>query len=222
MPRLIIGITGASGALYGVCFLRSLVRFVEGSSSLIVSPSALRVYREEMNSSVSSTEEYLDEILHPNDNRMESKHIFHIEDYHNIGASCASGSSNFDEGMVIIPCSMKTLASISSGITSNLIERSADVCLKERRKLILVPREAPYNMIHLENMLRITRSGGIIFPASPGFYQKPKHLEDLALFVVGRIFSLLGMKHRLFTPWSDILEKNTQKNELKQEDDSDR
>lgn len=104
--------------------------------------------------------------------------------------------------MVVLPCSMKTIASINAGMTENLIERAADVTLKERRTLLLVPRETPYNRIHLKNMLELHDAGAIILPASPGFYQMPKTLEDLGDFISERIFRLLGMELDLYPRWT--------------------
>ncbi len=198
--NFVLAISGASGALYASCLIRSLARLISGKSSLIISPSALRVYREESNSNVDKPENYLEQNLKdiPSSSR---KHEFVIEDYHNIGASCASGS-HFTNGMIILPCSMKTIAGIAHGYTSNLIERAADVCIKERRKLIVVPRETPYSQIHLENMLRLTEVGGVVLPASPGFYQKPKSIEELAFFITGRILSQFQIKHDLFKAWT--------------------
>jgi 4-hydroxy-3-polyprenylbenzoate decarboxylase len=116
------------------------------------------------------------------------------------GATPASGSSP-SRGMVICPCSMGTLASIAQGTTRSLIERAADVVLKERRTLVLVPRETPYSAIHLENMLRLTRAGAIVLPASPGFYHQPRTIDDLLDFVVGRVLSHLHVEHSLGPRW---------------------
>ena len=197
--KFIIAVSGASGALYASHFLQALAALVPGKSSLILSPAALRVYRQEKNSNAQSPQNYLQEILRGIDPQ-SAVHNFQIEEYQDIGAQPASGSSPF-EAMVIVPCSMKTLAAIACGYTSNLIERAADVCLKERRPLLLVPRETPYSQIHLENMLKITQAGGIVLPASPGFYQKPQSLDDLGRFIAGRILSLLQVEHQLFESW---------------------
>jgi len=121
---------------------------------------------------------------------------------HDLGAPPASGSARYD-GMLILPCSMKTLGAVASGLGSNLIERSADVSLKERRKLILAVRESPYNLVHIENMKRATLAGATIMPASPGFYHKPKTIEDIYDFLVDRIFIHLGIDKRIISPWGE-------------------
>lgn len=197
--RLIIGVTGASGSLYARALLRALATSVPGESSLIVSPAALRVYRQELNAEVDSAGALVADALRqvaPND----LAHNFHIEEHADIGARPASGSAAFD-GMVVVPCSMKTLAGIANGYTSSLVERAADVCLKERRRLILVPRETPLHLIHLRNMTAVTEAGAVILPAAPAFYQKPKTFEDLADFIAGRILALFGIRHELFPAW---------------------
>jgi 4-hydroxy-3-polyprenylbenzoate decarboxylase len=116
------------------------------------------------------------------------------------GATPASGSAP-SRGMVVCPCSMGTLASIAQGTTRSLIERAADVCLKERRTLILVPRETPYSMIHLENMLRLTQAGALVLPASPGFYHRPQSVAELIDFVVGRVVAQLGVEQQIGPRW---------------------
>jgi flavin prenyltransferase len=117
------------------------------------------------------------------------------------GATPASGSAP-SRGMVVCPCSMGTLASIAQGTTRSLIERAADVVLKERRRLVLVPRETPYSAIHLENMLRLTHAGAVVLPASPGFYHRPQRIDDLVDFVVGRVLSQLDVPHALGPRWA--------------------
>jgi flavin prenyltransferase len=116
------------------------------------------------------------------------------------GATPASGSAP-SQGMAICPCSMGTLASIAQGTTRSLIERAADVVLKERRRLVLVPRETPYSLIHLENMLRVTQAGAIVLPAAPAFYHRPQRIEELVDFVVGRVLAQLGVPYRLGPVW---------------------
>ncbi len=197
--QLVLGVSGASGSLYAYHFIRALTQLVPGKSALIVSPAALRVYRQEYASNVSNTQDYLKEIL-TGISEDSCQHSFHIEDHHDIGARSASGSSPSD-GMVIIPCSMKSMADIAHGQSGNLIERAADVCLKERRRLVVVPRETPYSIIHLENMLKLSRAGVIVLPASPGFYQKPKSIDDIGRFIAGRVLSLFHVDHQLFAQW---------------------
>ena len=200
-PRLnlIVAVTGASGALYAHAFLRALALGIQGESALIVSPAALRVHRQESGGQAREPVTYLAEALGPAATA-RSVHGFRIERPEDIGARAASGSARYD-GMVVMPCSMKSLSGIASGYTGTLVERAADVCLKERRPLILVPRETPLSLIHLRNMTAVTEAGAIVLPASPGFYQKPATLEDLANFIVGRVLSLLGVEHDLYAGW---------------------
>lgn len=197
--RFIIGVTGASGSIYALHFLRALCETSPGESELIVSSAALRVLAQESGETVTDPLTLLGFALRPLASS-DRRHQFRIQDKSDIGARAASGSAKFD-GMVIVPCSTNTLSAVAHGQSTNLIERAADVCLKERRRLILVPRETPYSRIHLENMLRITDAGGIILPASPGFYHRPKTLDDLGRFMAGRILSLLGVEHSIVRPW---------------------
>jgi 4-hydroxy-3-polyprenylbenzoate decarboxylase len=125
--------------------------------------------------------------------------VFGREDWF---APVASGS-NPPEAMVICPCTMGTLAAVAAGLSDNLIERAADVALKEGRKLILVPRETPFSSLHLENMLKLSRAGAVILPANPGFYHEPKRVEDLVDFIVARILDHLGVKHDLMQRWGE-------------------
>lgn len=186
---LTFAITGASGAPYAVRLLRALNE-AHVPVRLIVSRTGWRLLQEELDISGeqdlrSQTGDWSNVILYPDDDR---------------GATPASGSAP-SMGMVVCPCSMGTLASIAQGTTRSLIERAADVVLKERRKLILVPRETPYSMIHLENMLRLTQAGAVVLPASPGFYNRPQSMNDLYDFIVGRVLSQLGIEHRIGPRW---------------------
>ncbi len=192
-----MGLAGASGSIYALRFLKALSE-IPGETFLVVSPPSLRIFSEEYNTSVSKPEDILDYIS--NHYKLGSAHRFHIRNFHDIGSDIASGS-NVWSAMVVVPCSMKTIASISAGLTENLIERAADVSLKERRRLIVVPRETPYNRVHLRNLLSLDEAGAIILPASPGFYQMPKTLDDLGDFIAGRILNLLGVEHSLFPKW---------------------
>lgn len=183
------GITGASGAPYAVRLLRALN---EGGTPvrLIVSGYGLRLLQEE------SGIDGLDGL------RAATGDWSRVELYDSLdrGATPASGSAP-SAGMVVCPCSMGTLASIAAGTSRNLVERAADVALKERRPLILVPRETPLSLIHLENMTRLTRAGATIMPAAPGFYHRPQGIDDLVDFVVARILDHLGVAHGVGTRW---------------------
>lgn len=183
------GITGASGAPYAVRLLRALNE--SGTPvRLIVSGYGLRLLAEETGI------DGLDAL------RAATGDWSRVELYDSLdrGATPASGSAP-SAGMVICPCSMGTLASIAAGTSRNLVERAADVALKERRPLILVPRETPLSLIHLENMTRLTRAGATVMPAAPGFYHRPRSIDDLVDFVVARILDHLGVQHGLGARW---------------------
>lgn len=196
--KLVVAMAGASGSIYAARFLRALME-MDGESWIVASPASVRVFQEEYGTSVANAEEILEfvgTLWKP-----KLKHRFHVRSYGDIGADIASGSNTW-EGMVVVPCSMKTAASIRSGVTENLIDRAADVSLKERRRLVLVPRETPYNRIHLQTMLELHDAGAVILPASPGFYQMPKSLDDLGDFIASRIFKLLGKEVDLYPRWN--------------------
>ena len=180
---LTLGITGASGAPYAVRLLRALCE-TGTPTRLIISNYGMRLLAEE------SGIDGIDQL------REATGDWSRIELYDSLdrGATPASGSAP-SRGMVVCPCSMGTLASIAAGTSRNLVERAADVVLKERRPLILVPRETPLSLIHLENMTRLTRAGATILPASPGFYHRPSTIDDLVEFVVARILAHLGVEH---------------------------
>ncbi|MBL0264047.1 MAG: UbiX family flavin prenyltransferase [Leptospiraceae bacterium] len=196
--KLVLGIAGASGSIYPARFIKKLLE-LQGETFLIVSPASIRIFREEYETNVNTPQEILDFII----NKWQITNIqnkIHFRPFADIGADIASGSNTWN-ATVILPCSMKTIASINAGLTENLIERCADVTLKERRRLIVVPRETPYNQIHLRNMLSLDQAGAIILPASPGFYQIPRTIDDLGDFIAGRIFNLLGVDAGLFPKW---------------------
>ena len=183
------GITGASGAPYAVRLLRALNE--SGTPvRLIVSGYGLRLLAEE------SGIDGVDAL------RAATGDWSRVELYDSLdrGATPASGSAP-SAGMVVCPCSMGTIASIAAGTSRNLVERAADVALKERRPLILVPRETPLSLIHLENMTRLTRAGATIMPAAPGFYHRPKSIEDMVDFVAARILDHLGVEHGIGKRW---------------------
>jgi 4-hydroxy-3-polyprenylbenzoate decarboxylase len=195
---IVVAITGASGAPYAVRLLETLVA-AERDVQLIVSIHGLRLLQTEMDiGSVDALRE------HVGPARWDS-HITVFDD-NDRGASPASGSA-LNAGMVICPCSMGTLSAIAVGASRSLVERAADVALKERRPLLLVARETPLSAIHLENMLRVTRAGAIVMPASPGFYHRPGSIDDLVNFIVARVLDHLGVPHGLVARWgSDAVE----------------
>jgi flavin prenyltransferase len=187
--KIIIGITGASGAIYGKLLLQRL----EGleaqieTCGVIFSENARAVWKFELGEDPDRVD-HPDGVHHPD--RVTKLKFFKPD---NFFAPMASGSAGYD-AMIICPCTMGTLGRIASGVSSDLLTRAADVMLKERKKLILVPREAPYSLIHLGNMKLLTEAGAIICPASPSFYSKPETIEALAMTVVDRALSLAGFK----------------------------
>ncbi|MBI2251963.1 MAG: UbiX family flavin prenyltransferase [Armatimonadetes bacterium] len=195
MLPYIVAISGASGVIYA----KYLIDFLIRNNSLVyllISKNAHKIIKEELNFSFLN---------------LKLKNLFY-EDYLNWGSPLASGSFK-SKGMVIVPCSMSTLACISNGTSNNLIHRRADISLKEKEKLILVPRETPLNLIHLENMLKLSKAGAEILPAMPAFYRRPETIQDLINFITGRILERLGIKHKLYPPYSGAkdVEKNRKK-----------
>ncbi|PVX23095.1 MAG: aromatic acid decarboxylase [Candidatus Bathyarchaeum sp.] len=188
--KLTIAITGASGVIYGKRLLEELhTKNIE--THLVISQAAKKIIKHE---------------LETNDNTLEklANHVYEIDDW---SSPIVSGSFKTD-GTVIVPCSMKTLAGIASGFAENVILRAADVTLKEKRKLLIVPRETPLNTIHLRNMLDLAQQGAIIIPAMPAYYHKPKNINELVDFVVGRILDILGIEHNLYKRWQEINKTN--------------
>lgn len=205
--RWIIAITGASGVVYARRLLRALVERVDDIRlDVIVSPAGLRVLRDEEGLAVLPPHLTAESLVGiPTDavtvycDEPPSRMTMH--DCQDLGASVASGSYP-TQGMVIVPCSMKTLAAVAHGYAENLIARAADVVLKERRRLILVPRETPVSAIHLHNMLRLARLGVAIVPAMPGFYHRPESIDDLVEMMVMRILDQMGFEIDLVKRWS--------------------
>jgi 4-hydroxy-3-polyprenylbenzoate decarboxylase len=195
--RFIVGLTGASGAEYALRFLWQL-SFIPGLSDLIVSPNFYKVLESEARTQPAVAD--LLQIAAAAYGPLGKEHEFVANDYRDISARAASGSAAYD-AMVILPCSMKTVAAIHAGLSQNLIERAADVSLKERRKLILCPRETPLSSVHLRNMLGLTEAGAIVMPIMPGYYHRPTTLTDLYDFMVDRIFQHMGITKRTITPW---------------------
>ena len=195
--RFVIAVTGASGALYAIRLLKAGLE-MGFEIHFVVSDYGKRLLIEEcgLNLKTTSIGAWLDERYEPAERPGEL--IRHS--IHDLGAPLASGSVRWD-GMAVVPCSMKTLSGIAHGASTNLIERAADVTLKEGRRLVLVPRETPLNRIHLDNMSRAANAGAYICPAMPAFYTAPKSFDDLADFIAGRVLSLLGVRHNLTEPW---------------------
>jgi 4-hydroxy-3-polyprenylbenzoate decarboxylase len=193
-----VGITGASGALYAV---RSVAALLASGCQLelVVSDFGRRLLREELGeaAAVEVLVEYL-ATRYGDDVRAGTVTLHSNRD---VGASIASGSYAC-EAMAIVPCSMKTLAGVAHGLSRTLIERAADVMLKERRPLVLVPRETPMSLPQLRNMVASAEAGAVMLPAMPAFYQGPRSLDDLADFMAGKILGALGVSHELYPPWA--------------------
>ena len=191
--RFVVGMTGASGAPYALALIEELLQqghFVH----LTVTEAGWRVLKEEHGWQVARREEELNKRFSGLPGTLQ---------YHplkDIGASIASGSFLCD-GMVVIPCSMGTLSRIAQGTSSNLLERAADVMIKEGRKLVIVPRETPLSAIHLENMLTLVQMGVEILPAMPAFYHSPKTLDDMVRFIAGKTLDILDVPHQMFKRW---------------------
>ena len=189
---LVVAITGASGAPYAVRLLSQLAA-AGRRVSLIVSSHGLRLLQTEMGiTTIASLREHIGGAAWD-----ATVRVFDDADR---GAAPASGSG-LSSGMIICPCSMGTIAAVAMGTSRSLVERAADVTLKERRPLLVVPRETPYSEIHLENMLRLTRAGAVVLPASPGFYHRPDSVDDLVDFIVARVLDHLGVIHSIAPRW---------------------
>lgn len=183
-PRIIVGLSGASGAIFGVEALRLLREIGAYETHLIVSPSAVRTLREETDFSLDEVEALAD----------------HRHGFKDIGASIASGSFRA-EGMLIAPCSMRTLGAIATSIADNLLVRAADVCLKERRRLVLMVRETPLHLGHIELMAQVTRIGAIVMPPAPAFYTRPTSIEQLVTQTSARALDVLGVDTPALKRW---------------------
>lgn len=189
---IVLAITGASGAPYAIRLLEQLLA-ARRRVQLIVSTPGLRLLQTE--SGIDSTAALRDRV-----GASAWDSLVTAFDDADRGAPPASGSA-LTAGMVICPCSMGTLSAIAVGASRSLVERAADVALKERRRIVLVPRESPLSEIHLENMLRVTRAGAVVLPASPGFYHQPRSVDDLVNFVVARVLDHLDVEHSLAQRW---------------------
>lgn len=188
IPRLVVAVTGATGTTYAWHLLQQLKKSGQAEVHLIMSSAGVLTAQQEMG--------------------LERADFEQLADYNysnkDIGAALASGSF-LVEGMVIIPCSMKTLASVANGLSDNLISRAADVMLKQRRRLVLLTRETPLNLVHLRNMTALTEAGGVIFPPVPAFYAGLETLDDMVAHTVGRVLDLFGFQHQgLVTRWQGL------------------
>ena len=183
--KIVVAITGASGSIYARLLLQKLQQLSNQLTevAIVMSDNAKQVWKFEL------------------DNEDYNNFPYKIYAKHDFMAPFASGSAKFDT-MVIVPCSMGTLGRIASGISDDLISRAADVILKERRKLILVARDTPFNLIHIRNMQTVTEAGGIICPAIPSFYSKPQTIEELAMTVVNRVIDLIGLENKSYR-WNE-------------------
>lgn len=189
--RIVIGISGSTGAIYGIRLLQVLQQHPDVETHLVMSEPAKKTIALETEYTVAQVEE-LATLVHP------------IED---IAASIASGSFK-TEGMAVIPCSMKTLSAIANSYNDNLLVRAADVTLKERRRLVLVARETPLHLGHLRSMIQVTEMGAILAPPMPAFYSKPQSIDDIVNQTVGRVLDLLGVEHAdLFKRWTGVPSK---------------
>jgi flavin prenyltransferase len=185
--RLIIAITGATGAVYGVRLLEALRDIPGNETHLLISDAGVLNLHQELDM-----------------NRKQTEALAHVvHNVRDVGATIASGSFQSD-GMIVAPCSMKTLAAIGHGLSDNLITRAADVVLKERRRLVLMVRETPFNLAHLRNMTAVTEMGGIIFPPLPGFYQRPQSIDDMVDHTVGRVLDMFSIPHALTPRWNGL------------------
>jgi 4-hydroxy-3-polyprenylbenzoate decarboxylase len=204
MKSIAIAITGASGALYATRTLAALL--AEGLHvELVISDYGRRLLRDELGEAASV--DRLMAFLGDKYGQHVSRGSVAVHNNRDLGATIASGSHGC-RGMAIVPCSMKTLAGVAHGLSRNLIERAADVMLKERRPLVIVPRETPMSLPQLKNMVLCAEAGAIILPAMPAFYQLPKTLDDLSDFMAGKILSALGFEHALYPQWTGRVERS--------------
>ena len=193
-----VGVTGASGAIYAVRTIAALLE-LGCQVDVVVSEFGRRLLRDELGeaAAVGVLETYLRDTY----GSAIGNGTIRIQSNKDVGATIASGSYAC-AGMVIVPCSMKTLAGVANGLSRNLVERAADVVLKEHRRLVLVPRETPMSLPQLKNLVLCSEAGAVILPAMPAFYQRPRTFDDLADFMAGKILSALGFEHQLYPSWT--------------------
>jgi polyprenyl P-hydroxybenzoate/phenylacrylic acid decarboxylase-like protein len=184
-PRLVVGMSGSSAPQLGITLLRALHDLGTVETHLVVSNGAVQTLKLEADTDIGSVAELADAVY----------------DIGDLAAAISSGSFR-TMGMVVVPCSMRTLAAIATGNTTDLLTRAADVTLKERRPLVLVPRETPLNLIHIRNMETVTLAGATVLPPMPAFYHRPRSIDDLVDHIAGKVLDQFGIEHDLFTRWS--------------------
>jgi len=198
MDRTIaVGVTGASGVIYAIRTIAALLE-LGCRLEIVISDFGRRLLADELGPG--ARVDRLGDVLVDRYGDAVRRGAFVVHSHRDLGATLASGSHRAD-AMVIVPCSMKTLAGVAHGLSRNLIERAADVMLKEHRRLVLVPRETPMSLPQLRNMVACAEAGAVLLPAMPAFYQQPKTIDDLADFVAGKVLNLLGFEQQLFPPW---------------------
>ena len=194
-----LAVTGASGAIYAVRTLAALLE--QGCHvDVVISEFGRRLLRDEI--AEVATPDGLRDLLLARYGDATRRGTFTVHSNRDQGSKLASGSQRC-EGMAIVPCSMKTLAAVAHGLSRNLVERASDVMLKERRRLVLVPRETPLSLMQLRNMVACAEAGAVVLPAMPAFYQGPKSIDDLATFIAGKVLAALGIEHELYPRWKD-------------------
>ena len=196
MKKIVVGITGASGSIYAKRLIEVLVN-LGIQTNVVATEKGKQVFKYELSMDLDT---WIRELS------LQHKNI-KLEDNDNLFSGVASGSNKYD-AVIILPCSMGTLAQISHGLSQNLLCRAADVAMKEGRKLVIVPRETPLSTIHLENMHRLSSMGVAIIPAMPGFYHHPKSIDELVDFLVGKILDYLNINNELFKKWEDTTNEN--------------
>jgi len=203
MKSFIVAISGASGSIYGIRLVKELIKS-DTEVHLCLSDQSFSIIKTETGIDLSGI------TLQETQERVRKYFDSKTMNYYgngNLAAPISSGSFKTD-GMFVVPCSMKTLAGIANGYTNSLIERAADVVMKEGRKLILSPREMPFNTIHLENMLKLSRIGVTIAPPIPAFYQKPENMDNIIEFVIGKLLDSAGIENSLFKRWDGVMNQD--------------
>lgn len=195
MGRFAVGLTGASGAAYGRRVVQALLS-AGHRVDLLVSEAGEQVLEYELGFRDLADPRAVEAFFRPSG----APGALHLHDNRNLYAEISSGSAALD-GVAVVPCSMDTVSALATGRSENLLERVGDVALKEGRRLVLVPRETPLSRIHLRNLLTLSEAGAVILPAMPGFYHRPRTLDDLVDFIAGKVMNALGLEQNLFTPW---------------------